>query len=73
MRIQMRRSFHELKAITHEQMQLDMLEALGLDLAQQILELNEDNMRQLEWWIGEILKKAEKETELVNKPVLINK
>lgn len=69
----MRRSFHELKAITHEQMQLDMLEALGLDLAQQILELNEDNMRQLEWWIGEILKKAEKETELVNKPVLINK
>ena len=73
MRIQMRKSYHELNAITEEQTQLDMLEALGFDVAQQILELNEDNMKQLQWWIGEIIKKADKEKELINRPVLINK
>ncbi|MGA0121257.1 MAG: hypothetical protein ACO3HJ_07370 [Methylophilaceae bacterium] len=72
MRIQMRKYFNDLKAITEEQVHLDMLESLTLDVAQQILQLNEENMRQLHWWIGEILKKAEKETELSDKNKPIN-
>lgn len=68
----MRKHYQDLNAITNEQTQLDMLEAIGFEMAQQILELNEDNMKQLRYWIDEIIEKADKEKDLLNKNKPIN-